>query len=64
MNQIHCMAGRLPGHWDEPDAFNPDRFSVDKPVPTETTEDFNYLPFGGGRRKCIGAARPRGPRQW
>ena len=36
--------------------FNPDRFSLDKPVPTETTEDFNYLPFGGGRRKCIGAA--------
>ncbi len=23
-------------------------------MPNETTENFNYLPFGGGRRKCIG----------
>ena len=48
------MMCRLPGHWQEQDRFNPDRFPLDKPLPSEVTEDFNYLPFGGGRRKCIG----------
>jgi cytochrome P450 len=42
-------------YWERPEDFDPDRFSLDKPVPNETTENFNYLPFGGGRRKCIGA---------
>lgn len=53
---------RSPDLWDEPEAFNPDRFPVDAPTPNETTHDFKYLPFGGGRRKCIGegaAARRR-----
>ncbi|CAL8463765.1 g3299 [Coccomyxa elongata] len=45
---------RNPGYWSQPDDFDPDRFSMDGPVPNETTENFNYLPFGGGRRKCIG----------
>ncbi|PSC75082.1 cytochrome P450 superfamily [Micractinium conductrix] len=45
---------RSPELWDEPDHFNPDRFPVDGPTPNEQTHDFKYLPFGGGRRKCIG----------
>jgi cytochrome P450 len=35
--------------------FNPDRFgALEGPIPNEVTEEFAYLPFGGGRRKCIG----------
>ena len=45
---------RSPELWDEPNTFNPDRFPVYSPVPNETTHDFKYLPFGGGKRKCIG----------
>ena len=30
------------------------RFPVDAPMPNEITEGFRYLPFGGGRRKCVG----------
>jgi hypothetical protein len=42
--------------WERPEEFDPDRFGpLDGPVPNEITEDFKYLPFGGGKRKCIGA---------
>ena len=45
------------GYWSNADSFNPDRFPVDGPIPNEVTEAYNYLPFGGGRRKCIGEPR-------
>ena len=45
---------RNPAYWPNPDKFDPDRFPVDGPTPNEVTEDFRYLPFGGGKRKCIG----------
>jgi beta-ring hydroxylase len=45
---------RSPEYWDHPNEFNPDRFPLDGPVPNEVTQNFTYLPFGGGRRKCIG----------
>ena len=42
---------RLPAFWDNPDAFDPERFlpqrSADRPK-------FVYLPFGAGPRQCIG----------
>jgi cytochrome P450 family 110 len=36
--------------YPDPDAFRPERFLEGKPKPHE------YLPFGGGHRRCIGAA--------
>lgn len=44
-----------PAYWPQPDQFNPERFGpLDGPIPNEVTEEFRYLPFGGGKRKCIG----------
>ncbi|KAG2494902.1 hypothetical protein HYH03_006837 [Edaphochlamys debaryana] len=46
---------RSPLLWERPDEFDPDRFGpLDGPFPSEATTDFRYLPFGGGRRKCVG----------
>jgi beta-ring hydroxylase len=45
---------RSPAEWANADAFDPGRFPTEGPTPNEVTEDFRYLPFGGGRRKCIG----------
>ena len=49
------FACRSPELWDRPQEFDPLRFPLDRPVPNEVTHDFAYLPFGGGKRKCIGA---------
>lgn len=38
--------------WDHPDAFNPDNFL---PGPAKNHHRFQYLPFGAGPRKCLGA---------
>jgi cytochrome P450 len=39
--------------WHNPGRFDPERFS---PEQTAARRRFSYLPFGGGRRICIGAA--------
>ncbi|MGE2715533.1 cytochrome P450 [Mycolicibacterium litorale] len=39
-----------PEIWSEPHRFDPDRFLTHRPTP------FEYAPFGGGYRRCIGAA--------
>jgi cytochrome P450 len=39
-----------PAIWDDPHRFRPERFLSASPTP------FEYLPFGGGYRRCIGAA--------
>jgi cytochrome P450 len=44
------LVHRDPQVWDEPERFNPDRFLAKTYAPHE------YLPFGGGARRCIGAA--------
>jgi cytochrome P450 len=38
--------------WDAPDAFDPDRFSTAR---RGGRHRFQYLPFGGGPRLCVGA---------
>jgi cytochrome P450 len=46
---IHLVHQR-PELYPEPRRFDPDRFTTFKPRP------FEWLPFGGGLRRCIGAA--------
>jgi len=43
-----------PDVWDDPEAFKPERFDIDGPIPNEQNTDFKYIPFSGGPRKCVG----------
>lgn len=49
-----CIAIELihrdPAIYPDPDAFSPERFLEKKPGP------FEFLPFGGGNRRCLGSA--------
>jgi cytochrome P450 len=50
------LTHRDPKHWPEPGRFDPDRFD------RENNADrlpYTYMPFGGGRRNCIGSAFAR-----
>jgi cytochrome P450 len=44
------LAHRRPDLWDDPTAFRPERFLDGAPEP------YTFIPFGGGVRRCLGAA--------
>jgi cytochrome P450 len=44
------LVHRRPELWPNPDQFNPDRFVESRQSP------YTFLPFGGGPRRCLGAA--------
>jgi cytochrome P450 len=48
---IPYVLHRLPAFWENPDAFDPDRFSPER---SADRPKFVYLPFGAGPRQCIG----------
>jgi cytochrome P450 family 135 len=45
-----ALVHHRPDLYPEPDAFRPERFTEDN------AESYSWLPFGGGIRRCIGAA--------
>jgi cytochrome P450 len=44
------LVHRRPELWPNPEQFNPDRFLESRQSP------YTFLPFGGGSRRCLGAA--------
>ncbi|MFZ5442074.1 MAG: cytochrome P450 [Myxococcota bacterium] len=42
---------RHPDFWDEPEKFDPTRFSPER---SQKRNPWSYLPFSGGQRQCIG----------
>lgn len=45
------LAHRNPKYWDQPEVFNPERFTAENEA---LRPKLAYFPFGGGARQCIG----------
>jgi cytochrome P450 len=45
-----------PKYWDNPEAFLPERWMAGEGGKKRTPAPYTYLPFGGGKRSCIGGA--------
>jgi cytochrome P450 len=56
------LVHRHPDFWPDPAGFDPRRFLPDGGVPPaeyengQTRHPYAYIPFGGGRRACVGAS--------
>jgi len=50
------LVQRHPDFWPNPAAFDPDRFLPGGHGDPATRHRYAYIPFGGGRRACIGSA--------
>jgi len=50
------VSQRMPEAFEDADCFDPQRFSADR---IKTMHPFAYIPFGGGRHKCLGNAFAR-----
>jgi cytochrome P450 len=48
---IPYVMHRHPAYWEEPERFNPTRFTPER---TASRPKFVYVPFGAGPRQCIG----------
>jgi cytochrome P450 len=46
------LTHRHPAFWDNPEHFDPERFT---PARSVGRRDYTYYPFGGGKRTCIGS---------
>ncbi len=47
------LAGRSPDAWEDPLAFDPDRFADPTPEQRSLARSA-WVPFGGGTRNCVG----------
>jgi cytochrome P450 len=48
---IPYVTHRHPAFWEEPERFDPERFTSERAV---ARSRYAYFPFGGGPRQCIG----------
>jgi sterol 14alpha-demethylase len=49
-----AVSNRMPEDFPDPDAFVPQRY--DAPREEDLVHRWTYIPFGAGRRRCVGAA--------
>jgi cytochrome P450 len=50
------LVHRHPGFWPDPAEYDPDRFMPGGGADPAIRHRYAFIPFGGGRRACVGAA--------